>query len=486
MHPRQRGSRVPIPDYLTLWPYVLVGLGGVLVLLVGALPGRWGERESFWVSLVVLVAAAVAIILIWGDTRGAVAGFAVIDPLGQIFGLLSIGGGLAAVLLARHYAPMAGEANEAFHSLVLFAVLGMLMLVSSASLLGAFLGLELVAIPLFALIAWQPGRRGAIEGGLKYAVLAGLAATFFLYGVALIYAGTGTLVPDAIAKVVAADQGLPELVLIGMALILVGVGFELALAPFHMWAPDIYQASPAPITALLATVAKVAVLVFVIRLFGFQLPTVWQEFVPLLWVLAAISMIVGNLLALRQENLKRLLAYSSIAHVGYIFMALASGTSLGLKAAIYYGLAYAIMNMCVFGVVSVVPEEQADREMLDSYRGVGRRHGALGVVMAVGLLSLAGLPPTAGFFAKLLALYAALEAGLIVLVIVAALSTAVSFYYYLRVLVAIYSPEPEAAPREPVPSGALLVLAASAILTVGLGLYLQLAWDIDATVLAGA
>jgi NADH-quinone oxidoreductase subunit N len=473
---------VLIPDYLPLSPYALVGLGGLLVRLLGLLPSPWGTRASSWASLAVLAAAALAIILTWGDTQGIVAGVVVIDPLSRIFGLLFLGGGISTLLLARHYAPMAGDMDEAFHSLVLFAVLGMLMLTSSASLLTAFLGLELVAIPLFALIAWQPGRRGALEGGLKYAVLAGLAASFFLYGVALIYAGSGTLVPDAAAKAVAADQGLPELVRIGVALILVGAGFELALVPFHMWAPDIYQASPAPVTALLGTVAKVAVLVFMIRLLGFQMPMVWEEFLPVLWVLALVSMIVGNLLALRQENLKRLLAYSSIAHVGYIFMALASGTSLGLKAAIYYGLAYAIMNMCVFAVVAVVPEERTDRETLASYRGLGRRHGALGLVMAIGLLSLAGLPPTAGFFAKLLAFYAALEAGLIVLVIVAALSTAVSFYYYLRVLVAIFSPEPEPTFAPAVPAGALLVLAASAILTVALGIYLQLAWNIDTTV----
>ena len=243
-----------------------------------------------------------------------------------------------------------------------------------------------------------------------------------------------------------------------------------------MWAPDIYQASPAPVTALLGTVAKVAVLVFVIQLFGFQLPTVWKQLLPLLWVLAAASMIVGNLLAFHQDNLKRLLAYSSISHMGFIFMALASGTSVGLKAALFYGLAYAIMNMCVLAVVALVPQERANRELLDSYRGIGRRHGVLGVAMAIGLLSLAGLPPTAGFFAKLLAFYAALEAGYIALVIIAALSTAVSFYYYLRVLVAIFSPTPEAASTEPVPLAGILVVAASAVLTVGLGIFLQVAF----------
>jgi len=477
---------VPFADFLTLLPYGVLGLGAIAVLLCGVLPGQVAKNGPYWLSLVLLIAAAAAMVVGWDNTShsaGTLASaFVVVDSLSRVFGLLFGGGGLAAVILARHYRPTGDDTDEAFHGLILFAVLGMVLLASSANLLTAFLGLELVAIPLFGLIAWQPGRRGAIEGGLKYAVLAGLAAAFFLYGVALIYAGAGTLSPDEAAKILAGDGAVPELVIAGVALILVGAAFELALVPFHMWAPDIYQASPAPVTAFLGTVAKMAVLVFIVRLLGFQMPALWQEFLPVLWILALASIVVGNLLALRQENLKRLLAYSSIAHMGYVFMALASGNVLGLKAAIYYALAYVVMNMCVFAIVAIVARDDTDRELLASYRGLGRRHPGLGIAMGVGLLSLAGLPPTAGFFAKLFAFYAALEAGLVALVIVAALGTAASFYYYLRVLVEMFAAEKAPALEKSVPVGANVVLLASVILTLGLGIFFHLTWGLEAVV----
>jgi len=471
-----------IADVLTLLPYGTLGLGAIAVLLCAALSGPAAKEGPYWLSLVLLITAAVAMFFGWDNTSHVASAFVVVDTLSRVFGLVFVGGGLSAIVLARHYRPMLADTDEAFHGLILFAVLGMMLLASSANLLTAFLGLELVAIPLFGLIAWQPGRRGAIEGGLKYAVLAGLAAGFFLYGVTLIYAGAGTLNPDQAARVLASDGGIPELVLAGVALIIVGAAFELALVPFHMWAPDIYQASPAPVTALLATVAKMAVLVFLIRLLGIQMPALWQQFLPVLWILALISIVVGNLLALRQENLKRLLAYSSIAHMGYVFMALASGNALGLKAAIYYALAYTVMNMCVFGVVAIVAQDDTDRELLASYRGLGRRHPGLGIGMGVGLLSLAGLPPTAGFFAKLFAFYAALEAGLVALVIVAALGTAASFYYYLRVMVELFATEEAPVAERPVPASAVVVLTASVILTLGLGIFFHLTWGLEAGV----
>ncbi|MEJ2576142.1 MAG: NADH-quinone oxidoreductase subunit N, partial [Gammaproteobacteria bacterium] len=351
---------------------------------------------------------------------------------------------------------------------------GMFMLVSTADLLTGFLGLELVAVPLFALIAWQPRRAGAIEGGLKFAILSGLAAAFFLYGIALIYAGSGTLDSGSVAAAMSGPRGMPMLVTIGVALLLVAIGFELAVVPFHMWTADIYQAAPVPVTALLGTVGKVAMLVFLSRLVGVDMAEVWAQFLPVLAALAAAGMVVGNLLALRQTNLKRLLGYSTIAHFGYILAALASGSHGGYQAALYYGLAYAVMNLAVFGVVAVLAGKAGDREELESYRGLGRRHPWLGLVLAVGVLSLAGLPPTAGFFAKLLVFVATWQAGLPGLAVLLALATAVSFYYYLRILVVCFSaaePGAESGPRLSV--GTALVLAAAAGFSLGAGLFPQ-------------
>jgi NADH-quinone oxidoreductase subunit N len=457
-------------DFLLLSPFLIVGLGGLAVLLAGVLPSARAGGLAYGLTVALLAAAGLAGLALSGHER-VIQGLLVIDPVSLHFVVLSAAGALATVLLARHYAPTLGEVNEAFYGLVLFATLGMFMLVSAADLLVGFLGLELMAIPLFGLIAWQPRRPGAIEGGLKYAVLAGLAAAFFLYGMALIYAGSGTLESGSIATAMAGPRGMPTLVTIGVAALLVGIGFELALVPFHMWAADIYQGAPVPVTALLGTVAKVAMLVFVSRLMGEQMPQVWAEFLPLLAVMAAAGMVVGNLLALRQQNLKRLLGYSTVAHFGYVLAALATGSEAGYEAALYYGLAYVPMNLAVFGVLAVLAREAGDREDLASYRGVGRRHPWLGMVLAVGVLSLAGLPPTAGFFAKLFVFLAALQAGLHGLVILLALATAVSFYYYLRVLVVFFGAPGEevAAPR--ISFGTALVLGSAAVLTVGVGLY---------------
>jgi NADH-quinone oxidoreductase subunit N len=460
-------------DFVLLTPYIIAGLGGLAVLLTGVLPIASGGRLAYGLTVLLLVAAG-ASALLQGTHPHVIQGLIVIDVTSSSFIALCAGGALATVLLARHYGPIAGEVNEAFYGLVLCTALGMFMLVSTTDLLTGFLALELIAVPLFALIAWQPRRPGAIEGGLKFAVLSGLAAAFFLYGMALIYAGAGTLDGGAVAAAAAGPHGFPLLVTIGTALLLVAIGFELAVVPFHMWTADIYQGAPVPVTALLGTVAKVAMLVFLSRLVVHQMAAVWSQFLPLLGALAVAGMVVGNLLALRQQNLKRLLGYSTIAHFGYVMAALASGGQSGYQAALYYGLAYTVMNIAVFGVVAVLAGEVGDREDLESYRGLGRRHPWLGLVLTVGVLSLAGLPPTAGFFAKLLVFLATLQSGGYGLALVLALATAASFFYYLRILVVFFSPaEEEGAPVARLSFGAGLVLAGAAGLTLGAGIYAQ-------------
>jgi NADH-quinone oxidoreductase subunit N len=374
-------------------------------------------------------------------------------------------------MLAYRYTPRLDNKDETLYALVLFAVLGMCMLDSAANLLTAFLGLELLAVPLFGLIAWQPQRRGAVEGGIKYGVLAGVAAAFFAYGVALFYVDSGTLTLSQ-GQLPPGGVAPDAILLLSSSLLLVAVGFELAIVPFHMWAPDIYQAAPAPVTTLLGSVAKMAVLAFLIRLFGQQLPQVWSFFIPLLYALALASMIVGNLLALRQQNIKRLLAYSAIAHIGYILVAMTGGSEESIKAAIYYTIAYAVTSVTVFAVVTALALEGGDRESLQAWQGLGRRYPVCGLIMTLGLLSLAGIPPTVGFFAKLLAFTAALAAGHTVLVVVAVLTTAVSFYYYLRVVVVMFKPG-EAPAGQPVGWGIGITLAASAVLTLGLGVFAE-------------
>jgi len=452
-------------DLISLAPFILLSLGGLTLLMLGSWPQRISTRTLTAVALTFLLLCATAA-LFW-ELPHEVGGMLVIDAISRLFTLVFALGAAAIVLLSYDYAPTRHELREEYLSLILFATLGMTLLVTSRHLVTAFIGLEILAVPLYALIAWRPTRDGAIEGGVKYAVLAGLAAAFFLYGIALTYASTGTLDLVALGTVTSGERLLP----IAVTLILVGTGFKLALVPFHMWVPDIYQAAPAPITALFATVAKAAALVFLVRLLALQLPQIWEALLPLLWGLALISMVVGNLLALRQQNLKRLLAYSSIAHLGYILVALAAGNSLGRDAAIYYALAYVVMNLGAFAVVAALAYPDRDRGNLEEYRGLGRRYPLLGFAMGVCLLALAGLPPTAGFMAKLLAFGAAVEAGHIVLVVIAVISTALAFFYYLRIMMVLYAEGETIRDVTPPAQGTVAVVIIASVLVIGLGIF---------------
>lgn len=463
-------------ELFLLLPYLVVGLGAVAVLLSGVLPMSGRQKFAYTLTLILLAAACALSFGLWGRAGSVtvMGGGLRIDTVTLGFNALSSAGAFAALILARSYNPIRKEVGEAFCGLVLFATLGMFILVASTDLLAAFLGLELIAVPLFGLIAWEPARRGAIEGGLKYAVLAGLSAAFFLYGLALVYAGSGTLELDALATGLTHAHSLPMLTVAGFIMLLVGIGFELALVPFHMWAADVYEGAPVPVTALLGTVAKVAMLVFLVRLLTAVPAVVLDTLVPILAVLGVLGMVIGNLLALRQDKVLRLLGYSTIAHFGYVLAALSCASPLGYRAALYYGLAYAVMNMAVFAVFAVLFAEYGSEGDIADYRGAGRRHPWLGLVLVVGIVSLAGLPPTAGFFAKLFVLSALLQAGHIGLAVVLVLATATSFYYYLRLLLAFF--QVDHAPvraAEATPLGASFVLGVAAMLTLGVGIWAQ-------------
>ncbi len=454
-------------DAIALAPYILLATGGLIVLAAGVWPRRLPDVVLLTITLTFLLAAAGAAALLW-DTPRNIEGMLVIDEVGRLFTVLFTLGTAAVAILSHGYRPTANEMREEYWSLLLFATLGMTLLATSGHLITAFLGLEILAVPLYALIAWRPGRPGAIEGGVKYAVLAGLSASFFLYGIALAYADSGTL--NLAALGVAYSQHLGAWFTMAITLLLVAVGFKLALVPFHMWVPDIYQAAPAPVTALFATVVKAALLAFLVRLLTLQLPLAWEAMQPLLWGLAVVTMLVGNILALLQQNLKRLLAYSSIAHLGYILVAFAAGNPLGRDAVIYYAVAYVVMNLGAFGVIAALSHGERDREQLSEYRGLGRQYPLLGLGMGISLLALAGLPPTAGFMAKLLAFGAAVQAGHMVLAVIAVLNTALAFFYYLRVMLVFYD-KGKTAPGVVTPGRAMVavvIVAAALVITLGI------------------
>jgi NADH-quinone oxidoreductase subunit N len=347
----------------------------------------------------------------------------------------------SALLCALSYRYLARERNcEEYYLLLLTATIGAAVLTCSVHLASFVLGLEVLSVSLYAMIAYFHEGKRAVEGGTKYLILAGFSSAFLLFGTALLYEATGTL---SFAEIAHAIPDGDLVALAGTVLILVGVGFKLALVPFHMWAPDVYEAAPLPVTAFIATVSKGAVFAVLVR-FALQLDfQTHRAFFILIAILAIASMTVGNLLALRQRNLKRLLAYSSTAQLGYLMVALAAGLSQGPKSAIFYAAAYFATTLAAFGVMIAQSEVGNERDSIEDYRGLVWRKPALAAVLAIALLSLAGIPLTAGFTGKFYIASAAIDSGLWTLIVLFIINSVIGLYYYLRVIAVMAAEAPE-------------------------------------------
>jgi len=339
-------------------------------------------------------------------------------------------------LLAREYLDKREVAREEFYALIALATLGSAILAAARHFGSLFLGLELLSVSLYGLVAYLRQSQRDIEAGLKYLILAAAASAFLIFGVALIYAATGSLAFETLAAL--GQAGEPSrLVVTGAGMVVVGAGFKLALVPFHLWAADVYQGAPAPATAFVTTVSKGGMLAAVLRI----LEVVGGPTGPLFWILggiAILSMILGNLLALYQNNVKRLLAYSSIAQLGYIFVAALAVDELGVRAATYYLVAYTVTILGAFGIVSLLSTEAGEPAEIEDYRGLFWRRPGVAAVFSVMLLSLAGIPLTAGFLGKLYLLLAGVGSGLWWLALSLAIGSAIGIFYYLRVIVAMF------------------------------------------------
>ena len=399
------------------------------------------------------------------------------DGLAMFMFVMMAGAAAVVAILAHAYLDKRRENPEEFYVLLQLATLGSAVLAASTHFASFFLGLETLSVSLYALIAYSRGTRFCVEAGVKYLILAGATSAFLLFGMALLYAETGTLQFSELAERLSTAAPGGMTVTVGLALLVVGVGFKLALVPFHLWTPDVYQGAPAPVTAFIATVSKGGMVTAVVRfLLEIGLPQDSTLFV-VLSAIAAASMLAGNLLALLQTNVKRILAYSSIAHFGYVLVAVLADGDLALPAVIFYLVAYFTTSLAAFGVVTVLSDGEGDAENVSDYRGLFWRHPALAAVLTVSLLSLAGIPLTAGFLGKFYVLSAGIESSLFGLVIVLAASSAIGIYYYLRIVVGMadgagtdpHEHAPALAEKPWVPLAAGVVLSALLLLVVWLG-----------------
>jgi len=457
-------------DFIALLPMLITCYSGVA--LMGIVAFWRGHAAAFVLTLVGLGAAFASIFFALPGAPRDVTGLIRIDAYSLFYTGLILAGAILVTLLSRDYLETHEANASAYYVLLICAVLGMIAIASSAHFASFFLGLETLSVSLYGLIGYTRRHKPSLEGAIKYLVLAAVSSAFLVFGIALIYAETGTMGFSDLYGIYEKLAPTP-IFYFGLAMLLVGFGFKLALVPFHMWSPDVYQGAPAPVTALIATGSKGAVLALLLRLTTFTDRADHRAMFIVFAVLAVATMFGGNLLALLQSNVKRMLAYSSIAQVGYLLIPLLAGTAAGVSSIAFYLVSYTATTIAAFGVISVVSASRGagDAESVDDYRGLALRNPAIAGVMALSLLSLTGIPLTSGFVAKFYIFSAAVRVGLWPLVILGIINSGISAFYYLRVLTAMYVPSeggPADRQRIGLASGTALTLCAIAIVAFGI------------------
>lgn len=426
-------------DFIAIAPIIILAATAAAVMLLIAFHRHHGATALLaFTGLAVAFAALAAAARL---TPRAVTPLFVVDQYAIFFMGLILAATMITVLLSYGYLKQLNGRREEFYLLLLVAALGSAVLVTSCHFASFFLGLEILSVSLYALVAYTRYRAISIEAGIKYLVLAAVSSAFMLYGVALIYATLGTLDFTRIAAQVQASQGSGQsiILLAGLGLVIVAIGFKLAVVPFHMWTPDIYQGAPAPVTAFVASVSKGAMVALLVRLFAPIGLNQYDVLFSIFAVLALASMVIGNILALMQTNIKRMLAYSSIAHMGYLLVAFLAGGRFAILAVTFYLVAYFISILGCFGVISVLSGKDRDADGLDDFQGLFFSNPWLTTVFTVMLLSLAGIPMTAGFIGKFYIVAAGVRGSLFLLVITLVLTSGIGLFYYLRVIIAMYS-----------------------------------------------
>jgi NADH-quinone oxidoreductase subunit N len=454
-------------DYIRILPELILAIFGMAIMMLEPLMDqRRSQRTLGTIALVGSIAAIASSIYqaqfpgfgFWNMVR--------VDSFSVFFHVLVTMIGAVVILTSYEYMSVQGIRAGEYYGLILFGLVGMCLMSSAVELVLIFIALEISSISTYILAGFRRREAASAESSLKYFLLGSFATAFFLYGVALMFGATGSTNIDKISQALQSHE-IPALAYLGVALMFVGLGFKVASAPFHVWTPDVYEGAPAPIVGLMSTGPKAAAFAVLLRI-------VFEANAPgrfwMIWVSAALSMTLGNLGALVQTNVKRLLAYSSIAHAGYLLVAFAAAPQVGISAAMFYAASYAAMNVGAFVVVSHFANHGERYVTLDDYSGLGRRSPLLAAALTIFLLSLIGIPITGGFFAKFYVFSAALRANLVGLTIIGVINSAIAAYYYLRVIVVMYMREAhEEVPILKVPAGVGTALAVSLIATIYLG-----------------
>ncbi|HXY09800.1 MAG TPA: NADH-quinone oxidoreductase subunit N [Terriglobales bacterium] len=454
-------------DYIRVLPEIVLSLFGMAIMLLDPLLNE--RRRQSTLSTIALLGSLAALAATWVQAQSP--GFAFwnmiqVDAFSIFFHFVIVAVTAVVILTSQEYMEVEQIRAGEYYGLILFGAVGMSLMSSAVELVLIFIALEISSIATYVLAGFRRNTAISSEASLKYFLLGSFATAFFLYGVALMFGATGSTSIQVIGRVLSSFE-VPALAYAGMALMFVGLGFKVAAAPFHIWTPDVYEGAPAPVVGYMSTAPKAAAFAVLLRL-------LFEAHAPgrigLIWVVAALSMTLGNLGALVQDNVKRLLAYSSIAHAGYLLIAFAAVPDSGIPAAMFYTASYAAMNVGAFAVVSHFASVGERYVKLDDYSGLGSRSPALAAILTIFLLSLIGIPITGGFIAKFYVFSAALQSNMVGLVILGVLNSAVASYYYLRLIVVMYMREPRSeVPVASVSAGIGAALAVSLAVTIYLG-----------------
>ena len=456
---------IEVPALLPALPEIILAIGALALLMLGVFTGEKSLRTVSALA-VLLLAAAAAVLPGYRDTVVTFGGMFVSDSFGGFCKILILLGSALSIIISVDYLERENLKRFEYPVLIVLATLGMLMMVSSNDLIALYIGLETQSLALYVMAAFSRDSARSTEAGLKYFVLGALSSGMLLYGSSLIYGFTGGTSFSLIAAAVSGSGPVPIGVLLGLVFVMAGLAFKVSAVPFHMWTPDVYEGAPTPVTAFFAVAPKIAAMALLVRTMFGAFPEISDQWQQILVFLSIASMVVGAVFAIVQTNIKRLMAYSSIGHVGYALMGVATGTPDGVKSVLVYLAIYLAMNVGAFALIIAMRRKDGATESIADLAGLSRTRPAMAFALAIFMFSLAGIPPLAGFFGKFYVFIAAIEANLTFLAVIGALASAVSAFYYLRIVKVMYFDEPADAFDVNTGRGITAVATVSALVTL--------------------
>jgi NADH-quinone oxidoreductase subunit N len=423
-------------DFLNIIPLFILTSSAILIMF--SISIKRNHKIIYVITALSLIADFFYVIGYNAKIKWVIEPLFVFDGFGAFNMGLILLTALAVTMISYAYFEQREERKEEYYILLILATLGACTLVISKNFVSLFLGLEILSVSLYSMIAYLRKRERSDEAGIKYLIMAAFSSAFILFGMALVYAVTGSLEFSGIAKYLGVSSEMPMLLLTGFGMMIVGIGFKLSLVPFHMWAADVYEGAPVPVTAFIATVSKGGVMALLIRFFNVINGHQYESLVMIFTFIAIASMFVGNFLALRQRNVKRILAYSSIAHIGYLLVAFLAGGKMGVEAVSFYLVAYFITSLGAFGILATLSDKDRDAELMEDYQGLLWRRPWTSAILSAMLLSLAGIPLTAGFIGKFFLIAAGVNTAKWLLVSMLAINSAIGLYYYIRIIAVMF------------------------------------------------